>query len=168
MAIARRVAVELREDPERRGPGVLSAVVMRYGSAGEGGRELFAPGSLRWPDNGIRIDVEHASAPRRGRVAPPLMRAVPFVTEAGEVRIEAPLPDTTAARDVAALLRASPPAWDGMSVEFEAGREHRDLNGRRVIDEALLRGAALTEAPSYEGTRVEVRRRGGLGRRVWL
>ena len=34
---------------------------MRYGSPGQHGREVFAPGALRWPDNGIRIDLEHAS-----------------------------------------------------------------------------------------------------------
>ena len=95
---------------------------MRYGSAGEHGGEVFAPGALRWPDNGIRIDLEHASSPARGSVQPPILRAVPVV-DGAEVRIDAPLPNTTAARDLAELMRADPPVYTGLSVEFHSRAE---------------------------------------------
>ena len=140
---------------------------MRYGAAGECGWETFAPGALHWPENGIRIDIEHGSSPARGRLSPPIMRALPVEVD-GEIRIESPLPDTTAARDLAALMRADPPAFTGASVEFRAERESRNAAGQRVIARALLVGAALTEAPSYRDTAVEVRGQRNGRRRLWL
>ena len=80
-------------------------------------------------------------SPVRGSVQPPIMRAVPIVSGDGaEVRIDAELPDTQAARDLATLMRSDPPVYSGLSVEFHARREHRD-GGRRVVDDAELRGA---------------------------
>ena len=149
-----RAPVELR-DGGADSPGRLTGVLMRYGAAGVRGREVFAPGALKWPDNGIRIDLDHASSPARGSVQAPIMRVVPVV-DGGEVRIDAPLPNTTAARDLAELMRADPPVYNGLSVEFHSVREHR-TGGQRVIAEARLDGAALTDNPSYPGTGVEVR-----------
>ena len=149
-----RAAVELR-DGAGDSPGRLTGTLMRYGSPGQHGREVFAPGALRWPDNGIRIDLEHASSPARGSVQPPILRAVPTV-DGGEVRIDAPLPNTTAARDLAELMRADPPVYSGLSVEFHSVREHR-AGGQRVITEARLDGGALTDDPAYPDTGVEVR-----------
>ena len=175
MADTIRAAVELRDGGDD-SPGRLVGVLMRYGSTGERGRESFAPGSLRWPDNGIRIDLEHASAPVKGSVQPPIMRAVPFVSDDGaEVRIDAPLPDTQAARDLAVLMRSDPPVYTGLSVEFHAARQSYP-GGRRLISDALLKGAGLTDNPSYPDTSAEVRSDGGRpgilrlpgGRRLWL
>ena len=165
-----RAKVELRDGADG-SPGILSGVLMRYGEPGEKGREVFAPGSLRWPSNGIRIDHAHGSAALAGRaMQPPIMRVIPVVSADGaEVRIEAPLPDTTAARDLAALMRSDPPVYTGLSVEFHAEREHRDGTGRRVIDVARLDGAGLVDNPSYPGTRVEIRSGALPGRRrLWL
>ena len=151
-----RAAVELR-DGGADSPGRLNGMLMRYGSPGQHGGEVFAPGALRWPDNGIRIDLDHASSPARGSVQPPILRAVPVVSDDGlEVRIDAPLPNTTAARDLAELMRADPPVYSGLSVEFHSLREHRS-GGQRIVDEARLDGAALTDSPSYPDTAVEVR-----------
>ena len=163
-----RCKVELRDGGDD-SPGRLSGVLLRYGSPGQRGRETFARGALRWPDNGIRIDLEHASAPARGSVQPPIMRAVPFVSDDGmEVMIDAPLPDTAAARDLVTLMRADPPVYTGLSVEFHAEREHRSA-GRRVIDQARLAGAGLTDNPSYPDTSAEVRDdTPAPRRRVWL
>lgn len=173
-----RCAVELRDGADA-SPGRLVGVLMRYGSPGVHGREVFAAGALHWPDTGIRIDLDHASSPARGSVQPPIMRAVPFTSDDGaEVRIDAPLPDTQAARDLATLMRADPPCYAGMSVEFHARRTGY-AGGRRVVQDALLKGAGLTsDGPSYADTSVEVRHRsdapprGGLwlptGRAVWL
>ena len=135
---------------------------------GEKGREFFAAGALRWPDNGIRIDIEHASSAVRGNVQPPIMRAVPFVSDDGaEVRIDAPLPDTTAARDLAILMRSDPPLYSGLSVEFHAARSSY-TGGRRVVQDALLKGAGLVDTPSYPDATVEVRTAAKRRRRVWL
>ena len=160
-----RCAVELRDGGDN-SPGVLTGVLMRYGTPGEHGREVFQPGALKWPDNGIRIDLDHASSPARGSVQPPIMRAVPVVSGT-EVRIEAPLPDTAAARDLATLMRSDPPVYSGLSVEFHSVREHQNAR-RRVIDEARLDGAALTDSPSYPSTSVEVRTDTPRRRRIWL
>ena len=162
-----RAPVELRDGGDG-SPGRLVGTLMRYGSPGVHGREVFAPGALRWPDNGIRIDLDHASSPARGSVQPPLMRIRPIVSDdGGEVRIDGPLPDTQAARDLATLMRADPPLYAGLSVEFHPLREHR-AGGRRVIDEALLAGAAMTDDPSYPSTSVEVRTGVQRRRRLWL
>ena len=162
-----RCAVELRDGGDG-SPGRLVGVVMRYGSPGERGRESFARGALRWPDNGIRIDLEHASSPVRGSVQPPIMRVVPVVSDdGGEVRIDAPLPDTQAARDLAVLMRESPPVYSGLSVEFHAARSQY-RGGRRIVTDALLKGAGLTDNPSYPDTTAEVRTAGARRRRVWL
>ena len=161
-------AVELRDGGDG-SPGRLVGTLMRYGTAGERGRETFAPGALRWPANGIRIDLGHGSAPLAGRSAqPPIMRAVPVLSDDGaEVRIDAPLPDTQAARDLATLMRMSPPAYSGLSVEFHAVRSGY-RGGRRVIADALLNGAGLVDTPSYADTAVEVRGGAPKRRRVWL
>ena len=63
-------AVELRDGGDG-SPGRLVGTLMRYGTPGERGRETFAAGSLRWPANGIRIDLGHGSAPVAGRSAQP-------------------------------------------------------------------------------------------------
>ena len=132
-------------------------MLMVYGAPGVHGREVFAAGALRWPDNGVRVDLDHASSPVRGSVQPPIMRVIPIVSADGaEVRIDAELPDTQAARDLATLMRSDPPVYSGLSVEFHPLREHRD-GGQRVIDDAELRGAGLTDTPAYPDTRVEVR-----------
>ena len=159
-----RCKVELRADDAS--PGRLVGILMRYGDVGEKGREVFAPGALAWPSNGIRIDEQHASSPARGSTQPPIMRAVPVV-EGDEVRIDCALPDTQRGRDLATLMRMDPPVYTGLSVEFRATKEHR-AGGRRVIDSALLAGAGLTDNPSYRGTPVEVREEQPRRRRLWL
>ena len=151
-----RCVVELR-DGGADSPGRLTGVLMRYGSPGVQGRETFGAGALRWPDNGIRIDLDHASSPARGSVQAPIMRTVPVLSDDGaEVRIDAALPNTTAGRDLAVLMRSDPPLYSGLSVEFKACRSSY-MGGRRVVEDAILRGAALTDVPSYPDTTVEVR-----------
>ena len=96
------------------------------------------------------------------------MRAVPVVSDDGaEVRIDAPLPDTQAARDLATLMRMDPPAYSSLSVEFHAVRSGY-AGGRRVVQDALLKGAGLVDSPSYGDTSVEVRSGAPKRRRVWL
>ena len=164
----------IRADIEIRGgaegaPPRLQGVLMRYGATGMGGTEKFAAGALEWPTDGIRIDADHGSSPARGAAQIPLLRTVPVVSDDGaEVRIDAPLPDTSACRDLAVLMRSDPPLYRAMSVEFRAKRSTYS-NGVRTITKAQLLGAALTSNPLYEDTSVEVRADDQpTRRRVWL
>ena len=163
-----RAAVELRS-ADGDSPGRLTGVIMRYGTPGVRGRESFAAGALRWPSNGIRVDLEHASAPVKGGLIAPIMRTIPIVSDDGaEVRIDAPLPNTQAARDLAVLMRSDPPVYSGLSVEFLASRDHH-AGGQRVVDDAELQGVALVDTPSYPSTSVEVRSdKPPRRRRLWV
>ena len=160
------IRCELRHEDAQGRPGRLVGVLMRYGTVGVRGAERFRPGALRWPDNGIRVDLDHASSPALGSAQAPIMRTVP-VADAEAVRIDAELPDTTVARDLAVLMRSDPPLYSGLSVEFRSLKEHKEA-GVRVIDDALLVGAALVSEPAYPNTSVEVRTESNRKRRLWL
>ena len=149
-----RCAIELREDDTRRSPGRLFGVLLTYGERAADRLERFARGALSWPDNGIVLRRQHARAA-------PIMRVIPERRGAALV-IDAPLPDTQAGRDTAAEIRAG--LFRGLSIEFQADRE-RHAGGERLIEAGRLTGAGLVDAPSYSGSRVEVR---GRRRRLWL
>ena len=140
-----RFSVELRDD-EQRGPGRLSGRLIRYGERARDRPELFEPGALRWPSDGIVLNRQHE---RRS----PILRFTPVV-EGDEVRIDATLPDTQAGRDAAAEIRSG--LFRGLSMEFKAVRE-RFAGGVRRIAEAVLGGAGLVDNPSY-ATTVEIRK----------
>ena len=154
-----RCSVELRADDSMQSPGRLFGTLLTYGERAAGGRsEVFEPGSLEWPAGGIVINRQHN---RRS----PIMRVVPEVRGAAVV-VDAPLPDTAAGRDAAREIRDG--LFTGLSVEFRARRQHY-TGGVRRITSALLGGAGLVDSPEYAGSRVEVRQRGGEGRRrLWL
>ena len=82
------------------------------------------------------------------------------------VVIDAQLPDTMAGRDIAAELRADPPLFTGLSVEFRAVRQRYE-KGLRRISKAVLSAAAIVDSPSFSGSNVELRQ-GEKRRRVWL
>lgn len=150
-----RCGLELREDETRQSPGRLSGVILEVGRVASDRREVFTPGSVRWPANGVRLLAEH-----RGRM---VTRFEPVV-DGSEIRIDHPLPDTALGREVAAEVRAGRKA--GLSVEFYA-TEERSVQGVREVRGALVDAAAVVESPAYDQARVEVRQRAG-GRRVWL
>ena len=141
-----RCLVEIRDDDERRGPGILSGILMKYGASGERGRERFAPGALHWPENGVVLREQHNRAA-------PITRFDPVV-DGDTVRVEAVLPDTMRARDAAELVRNG--TFRGLSVEFVAERESRQ-GGVRVVERALLRGAGLVDDASYPAAAVSMR-----------
>ena len=151
-----RCSVEVREDTNRTGPGRLYGVLMAEGTSASDRAESFAPGALSWPDDGVLVNVQHD---RRQ----PVMRATPE-RRGSEVVIDAPLPDTQRGRDAATMIRNG--TMRGLSVEFRARRQRYD-GGRRVILDAMLKGAGLVDDPSYGASRVEVRQK-GRGRRWWL
>ena len=151
-----RFSVELRDD-EQRGPGRLVGTLLRYNERAKDRPELFEPGSLSWPKDGIVLNRQHE---RRS----PILRFVPRV-EGTEVRIDETLPDTQAGRDAAAEIRAG--LFRGLSIEFKAVRQ-RIVGGVRRIAEAVLGGAGLVDNPSY-ATSVEIRKKKSSGDlRKWV
>ena len=146
-----RCAIECREDDTRQGPGRLVGTVITYGQRAKDRPELFEPGALTWPADGVVLNRQHA----RGA---PIMRVVP--TQIGDaIVIDQVLPDTTAGRDAAAEIRQG--LMRGLSVSFQAARqEHRA--GVRRIHAAALTAIGLVDSPSYDAP-VEVRHSAGGG-----
>ena len=128
----------------------LHGVILTEGRAAAGGRaELFAPGAVVWPAEGIGIGTKHLAAPET--------RALP-IRAGNEIRIEA---DATPA-----LFAAVQGGAKYMSLEFHALAEVRTAAGIREVTSALVVGAVVTADPEYAQTAAEVRTR--EGRRVWL
>ena len=114
---------------------------------------MFEMNALHWDPSGILIREQH------NRQAP-IIRAFPYL-EGRELRINAPLLNTTRGRDVAEAMKGPNPLFSGLSVEFQAEKESR-RNGVRVITSALLGGAGLVDSPSYRDSVVEIREDSGL------
>ena len=150
-----RCAIELRADETRQSPGRVVGTIVDYETRARDRPERFRQDALTWPDDGVVLNRQHD---RRA----PVMRFIPTV-EGRSVRIDAPLPDTTAGRDMAAEIRAG--LFRGLSLEFKALRETRQ-NGVRVIEKARLTAAAVVDDPSY-ATSVAVRHREGGERTPW-
>ena len=112
---------------------------------------------LHFPEGGLWINEQH------NRQAP-ILRAVP-ISEGMEVRLSASFPDTQRGRDAATGMKADPPLYTGLSVEFHAEKETR-RNGLRVIQKAYVPRAGLVDTPSYAGSTAEVR--GEHRRPYWL
>ena len=152
----RAVEIRFEADAERMGPGRLVGVLMPYETRASDRNETFQADSLHWEDEGVLLREQH------NRQAP-IVRFKPVV-EGKEVRVSIPLPDTQRGRDAAVSVRNG--TLRGLSVEFQAERERMDGN-MRVIERARLVGAGLVDSPSYAGSGVEVRAKGGR-RRLWL
>ena len=146
--------LEFREDDSRTSPGRISGVVLPLGRVAGDRREVFTPGSVTWPADGVRLLAEH-----RGRE---VMRFFP-VEQAGEIRIDAALPDTQLGREVAVEIRSGHKR--GLSVEFHALTD-AVVQGVREIRAALVQAAAVVHAGAYDQALAEVRAR--QRRRVWL
>ena len=148
----REVRIELRAAVDS--PGRIMGTLLEMGRVAGDRREVFTPGSVQWPANGIRLLAEH-----RGRQ---VMRFEPVI-EGAEIRINEKLPDSALARELAAEIRAG--GKSGLSIEFHATNE-ADVAGIREIRGALVDAAAVVATPAYDQARVEVRSRSH--RRVWL
>ena len=119
---------------------------------------MFEDGALHWPDDGIVIRELHPPKDAQGRpiiTIPPIMRALPFL-ENRELKISAPLPNTTKGRDIAEVMKGPLPLYGGMSIEFAPEKEV-NRGGLRVISRAYLDGAALVFRGEYADSVVEVR-----------
>ena len=125
-----RCSVELRSDDTRQGPGRLVGRIMKYGERATDRAELFEPGALSWPAEGVVLQRQHA----RGA---PIMRVIPALV-GDELRIDQALPDTTSGRDAATEIRSG--LMRGLSVSFEAQRQHFAGGVRRIQKAAMDSG----------------------------
>ena len=153
-----RLAIELREDESRLGPGRLFGVLMPYGSRASDRPELFEGGSLEWPESGVVLRRQH------NRLQP-ILKFTPIEVD-GRLTINEQIPDTTAGRDAATEIRQG--LFKGLSIEFRSLKENVS-GGIRRISRAVLTGAGLVDFPSYSAAAVEVRAKPRhQRRRVWL
>ena len=131
---------------------VLHGVLIQEGRAATGGRsEVFAPGAIRWPHDGVGVQLQH--------LTPPVVRAFPERCDNGEIRIATPAtPELRAA--VSGGKRF-------MSVEFIATDASRTRGGVREIRQAIVYGVTLTNNPEYAQARAEVRDRRRTAK-AWL
>ena len=141
-------------DASNQSPGRLTGTLLTYEDRADDRPEIFTTGSLHWPDGGIIINQQHDRAR-------PIVRAVPFM-DGNAVKIDAPLPNTTAGRDAAENVRAG--VLTGLSVEFFAEKVGRRGN-MREIRQALLGAAGLVDTSSYKKSTVEIRE--GITTRPW-
>ena len=147
------VPLEYREDTSNASPGLLSGVLMTYGIKARDRNELFEQAAFHWPDDGILIRELHPKP--NAPATPAIMKTLPYL-EGRELRISAPLPNTTRGRDVAESMKGPMPLYGGLSVEF-APEKQVNRNGMRVISKAYLNAAALVERGAYADALVEVR-----------
>ena len=144
------VAVEVRASES--GP-VLRGVILQEGRAATGGRaEVFSPGAVHWPDDGIALRLQH--------LGPEAARALPRRDPNGELYISTP--------STPEILRAI--EQDGrryLKRRIPPGADHHYSRGRarasaRVM---MVTGAALVTIPVCSQATAEIRSR---LRRVWL
>ena len=139
-----KIPVDNVEIREAEGVARLHGTIIQEGRAAAGGRaELFAPGSVVWPESGIVIRTAHYGDAQT--------RAVPVRHPNGEIRI--------AARATPEIVAAVNAGRTAMSVEFTALREHRTAANIREITSAFVDAAALTDDAEYVQSRAEVRNR---------
>ena len=143
-----RCAVEVRETDD--GPRLIGTIVQEGRAAENSRAELFTPGSIAWPEDGIAIKTRH--------YGPTEVRAVPVRQQDGSINVEV--------RATPAMVEAVQSGRDGLSVEFVSLREHRTSAGVREIRRALIDGAALTDKPEYAQGVAELREK--RSRQIWL
>ena len=134
----RHGTVEIREAGKK-----LHGVLIQEGRAATDRRELFTPGSIEWPPQGVGIALEHR--------ARPVATAIPERQSDGRITIETRA--TGGIREAVAAGRSS------MSIEFYSRQERRTPGGIREITRALVDVVALVPVPEYDMTAAEVRRR---------
>ena len=141
--------VEIREGRPGYEPS-LRGTMLTEGRAASGGRaEVFVPGSVEWPSEGVAILTEH-----RGTVE---VRGQVVRQRDGKL--------TLTARATDAIKQAVAAGRKWMSVEFRALEERTTKGGVREVLRAFVPAAALVSSPEYDSTSAEVRSK---RRRVWL
>ena len=145
----------------------LLGLAMPYGSEAllPGGlRERFEPGAFGSDiaNKDVLLNVQHD----RGR---PLARTggggMQLTDTAEGLRMRAMLPDTPAADETLALVRAG--VLRGLSVEFQSVAERFDGNVR-IIERARLGAIAVVDSGAYPAADVEARARRKKEPRTWI
>ena len=139
-----RFAIKIEDRAE--GKPRLIGTLMSYNERAKDRAEVFEPGSLKWDAGGIVLNRMHI----RGA---PILRFKPIESE-GRVLIDAEIPSTVAGADALAEVKSG--LFRGLSIEFRAVKQTFVLGVRR-ISEAVLSGAALVDAGSYQEAKVEAR-----------
>ena len=152
------IPIEYRADDSNESPGLLTGVLMIYGTRGRKRPEMFEQAAFHWSDEGIVIRELHPQP--GGPPTPPILRTLPYL-EGRELKISAALPNSTLGRDIAETMKGPLPLYGGLSVEFAAEKQV-NRNGLRVISKAYLDGAALVLRGEYADSIVEVRSESGL------
>ena len=155
-----RCSIEFRADEDRLSPGRLTGTLLEYEQRASDRPEIFKTGALSWPAAGVVLNIQHD----RKQV---LTRFVPVI-EGRRVLIDVPLPDTSAGRDTAVLVKNG--TFSGLSLEFRARSE--GMRGPlREVRAADLVGAAIVDSAAYKGS-LEVRHKGHsprpTGFTLWL
>ena len=140
--------IELRETQGREPE--LHGIILQEGRAASRRSEIFAPGSVSWPANGIEIRAVHKGATES--------RAHPVRGSDGTLSIRARATD--------ALREAIQAGKKYMSVEFSAIEQRNTEGGIREITRAMVFGAALVSSPEYLQTAAELR--STKRRMLWL
>ena len=130
--------VELRQADD--GPH-LYGVLVQEGRAARRRREIFAPGSIEWPTEGVGVLTQHHGEP--------VARAIPTRESDGRITLR------TLATDP--IRRAVEGGRRFMSIEFHSLKEGRTEGGIREVLRALVPDVALVESPEYAQAGVEVR-----------
>ena len=127
-----------------------NVVVYREVSTGLPWREQIEPGAFQ-PLGDVRLNLQHQRTVLLARTG-----GGGLVLEDGPeaLRMRAELPETTAASDTLALVRAG--VLRGLSVEMHPRQEHQ-VNGVRSISKARLSGLSVVDSGAWDGARVEAR-----------
>jgi HK97 family phage prohead protease len=138
-----------------------AAVFDRWSADLGGFRERILPGafeaSLRTAaQRGGRMFLNHNDGILLGTVGAGTLR---LSEDTRGLRVEADLPDTTAGRDVAELLRRGD--VDAMSFGFRTVRDRWEGSNRDLIEAELWEVSPVTGWPAYRDTSASVRAFGG-------
>ena len=144
------IPIEVRESED--GPRLYGRIVQEGRAAVDSQHaELFAPGSINWPQNGIGVKTRHGQ--------PIELRAMPTRAPDGSIMI--------AAKATPAIVKAVNDGLKGMSIEFRATEASVLPSGIREITSAFMESAALAREPVYGQGQVEVREKRAR-RLLWL
>ena len=137
-------AAEIRaaEDGVRR----LTGTAIQEGRAAGDRGELFAPGSITWPAEGMGVALAHRAAPE--------VRATTTRQGNGEITIEA--------RATPRMVEAYEAGRRALSIEFHSLAETRKGGNVREITSAFVPLVAMVPVGAYNEASVEVRRALGM------
>ena len=149
----RYAALEYRAD-DNGGLGTVSGVLMKYGDVADIGwfTEEFKANAFEMYPRGVYANRMH----QRSQPLAKLGRTLQFTDSNEEMRVEFPLPDTTAGRDTDYEVREGLLA--GLSVEFRVIKESYDSEkNHAVIERAMLYGFGVVDIPAYPSSKSDIR-----------